>query len=198
LPVSRVPGRRAEDEAELRKVVRENGAVAETFRGTIHRLSFPFSVCPSGGDLAVFGREERHNAYAVICGYSPGLEAAEREECVALITVRGVTQYIVGYPNEEAYWRDPRGEIDHGCCEVVGSDWQESIDAYNTASFGRGYRWRSAEKPKRHFFVGSKDSSAQFLADSIDLDVFTGSTLSAAYGDARREALRRLDTYPEP
>jgi hypothetical protein len=172
--------------------------VTGALSGTIRQLRFPFTVSPSGGDLAVFGVEERHNAYAVICGYSPSISADDRQECVALITVRGVVQYIVGYPNEEAYWRDPRGDIGHGICEIVGSGWRESIDAYNRASFGTDHGLRPPEVPTRHFFIGSKDSSAQFLAQEIDLDVFTGATLGAAYMDARQEALRRLDTYPEP
>ena len=87
-------------------------------------MPFPFEVSPSGGDLAVFGAEERHNAYAVICGYSPSLAACERQEGAALITVSRVTHYIVGYPNEEAYWRDPRGDIGHGICEIIGSGWR--------------------------------------------------------------------------
>ena len=144
----------------------------------------------------MFGAEERHNAYAVICGYSPSLTACERQEGAALITVSRVTQYIVGYPNEEAYWRDPRGEIGHGICEIIGSGWRESVDSYNRATFGTDYA--SAWTGGKHFFIGSKDASAQFLADQIDLEVFMGATMRAAYTDARREALRRLDSYPEP
>lgn len=48
-------------------------AVSEDLKGTIRQLSFPFTVGPSGGDMQVFGGEERHNAYVVLLGYRPAL-----------------------------------------------------------------------------------------------------------------------------
>jgi hypothetical protein len=58
-------------------------------------------------------------------------------------------------------------------------------------TFGIDYPFNSraiSEFP-RHFFVGSKDGCAQFLAQTIELEVFPGSRFS----DVRAEALARLD-----
>lgn len=143
----------------------------------------------------ILAREERSNAYALSCGYTPSLTSRDRVECAALITVRGVVQCIHGYPNEEAFWKDPRGDLSAGVYEVLESEWSDEIDAYNLATFGTTYL---GDRSKRHFFIGGKDSSAQFLADSVSLDLFTDEPLLLSYRAALDEALRRLDTYPEP
>lgn len=174
----------------------DTGGVTDGLSGTIRELSFPFTVSPSGGDLAVFAAEERRNAYVLLCGYTPSLNADERQECVALVTIGRVSQLRYGYPNEEAFWKDPRGKLDHGVFEIVGSGWREAIDSYNRASFGTDW-WHPDSSP-RHFFIGSKDSSAQFLASEIELEIYTDTPLRAAYAEARQEALRRLDADPEP
>ena len=135
--------------------------------------------------------------YAVLSGYTPSLKASDRRECVGLFTVRGVVQMIYGYPNEEAYWHDPRGDLSHGASEIVGSPWSESINSYNATTFGSSYI-EGEPTLFRHFFVGSKDSSAQFLARDLTLDLFEEPTLLAAYRKAVEDALRRLDSYPEP
>jgi hypothetical protein len=170
--------------------------MAAKYPGTVVAMDFPFTVSPSGGGLGIFAQEEKHNAYAVLGGYTPSLHAPDREHCVALVTVRGLTQLVYGYPNEEAFWKDPRGGLDHGVAEIVGSSWHESISTYNKASFGTAFDW-SAKAP-RHFFIGSKDSSAQFLALDIELEVFTDEPLGTAWDNVTAEALRRLNSHPEP
>jgi len=39
---------------------------------------------------------------------------------------------------------------------------------------------------------------AQFLAEEVALEVFVENSISVASENARAEALRRLDSYPEP
>jgi hypothetical protein len=90
--------------------------------------------------------------------------------------------------------RDPRGELDHGVYEILESGWIDELNAYNRASFGTAY---ITSNGIRHFFIGGKDSSAQFLAKSLSLDLFNHASRSN-YQAALGEALRRLDQYPEP
>lgn len=178
--------------------IQEDVRVATELSGVIHGMALPFTVSPSGGGLAVFAAEERFTAYAILIGYTPSMKAPEAAECVALVTVRMVAQLIYGHPNEESYCRDPRGGLSHGIYEIEGSGWLDSIDAYNRVSIGTDYSaWN--QRKWRHFFVGSKDSSAQFLAESVELETFTvTTTLRDTYRHARTEALNRLDSYPEP
>jgi hypothetical protein len=84
----------------------------------------PLTVIPGGG-LFVLQNEESQNAYLLLIGYTPSLDAEARHECVALFTVRKVVQSVFGYPNEEAYWHDPRGEIATRVVEIVGSKWAD-------------------------------------------------------------------------
>jgi hypothetical protein len=174
--------------------VGDNATVVDDTNGEVRELDFPFTVSLSGGGLFVLQMEERRNAYAILIGYTPSLEAADRRECVALITVRGVLQSVYGYPNEEAYWHDPRGEIGTRVVEIVGSTWADEIDSYNERTFGTPYPW---SRQRRHFFLGSKDASVQFLATDIEIDLFA-EPLGSAFEQARQVALTRLDTYPEP
>jgi hypothetical protein len=157
--------------------------------GTPIRLDFPFEVQPSGGGMCVFLEEEVHDAFLVMLGYAPGLKDPDRQEAAALVTITGVVQAVYGYPNEEAFWKDPRGDLGHGFHEVVGSRWADRVNEYNRRSFGADafYDLESL----RHFFVGSKDSSAQFLAKDLVVDVFVGKPFS----DVRAEALKRLDRW---
>ena len=164
--------------------------------GKITAVEFPipFHPSPSGPFLELFAREEHHNAYFTMVGYTPLVGG---EQCVALFTVRSMKQLVYGYPNEEAFWNDPREGIppserglDHGVNEIVGSTWMDELSAYNQASYGVGLPWTP-----RHFFVGAKDVSAQFLAEDIELEIFTDEPgLQSPSIRARAEALRRL--YP--
>ena len=171
--------------------------MADDTNGTVQELDFPFTISPSGGGLFVLQKEERSNAYVLLIGYTPSLHAEPRRECVGLFTVRAVIQSVFGYPNEEAYWRDPRGKIGDRVVEIVGSKWTDDIDAYNQRTFGTAYPW-SRPWPRRHFFFGSKDESVQFLASDIKIELFTDEPLSSAYERATASALARLKAYPEP
>lgn len=133
--------------------------------------------------------EERHAAFAVLIGYTPSLNAEDRREVVALVTVSGLVQAVFGYPNEEAVWKDPRGDLAGGIDEIAGSRWAQNINESNRRSFGADYNWR-AGRPPRHFFVGSKDATAQFLAYDLLVEVF----VDARYKEVFAEALCRLDT----
>lgn len=74
----------------------------------------------------------------------------------------------------------------------------DSINRYNTASFGTPWLDVDSATTRRHFFIGSKDSSAQFLAGDVELEFFNATERGIAYRDACAEAIRRLHTYPEP
>jgi hypothetical protein len=139
--------------------------------GTPKRLDLGFTPSPSGGGLHLVQEEDVHDCYLVLQGYAPNLDNADRIECPALVTGIRFTQLVFGYPNEEAYWKDSRGTLDHGFYEIEGSGWGNAIDDYNNLSFGKAY-FRGG--PKRHFFVGSKDASCQLLADDLVVDPFPG------------------------
>lgn len=164
-------------------------------RGRVVELDFGFTPAPSGGGLCLYQQEDALNSYAVLHGYTPGaLTAPDRRKAIALITIIGVVQSIFGYPNEEAFWKDPRGGIGHGFFELVDSPWIDEINRYNVATFGTECVSRSAA---RHFFIGSKDVSAQFLARDLAVEVFTGQTTDWVHGEhtsgwVQGEALRRL------
>ncbi len=161
--------------------------MVDDFSGEVRELVIPFTASPSGGDLFVLQKEERRNAYVLLAGYTPGLDADPPSECVALFTVHGVVQSVFGYPNEEAYWHDPRGEIGQRVVEIVGSKWPNEIDSYNERTFGSAFPWA---QPTRHFFFGSKDVSAQFLATDVTLDLFSDHPVAASFEQATRLAVR--------
>ena len=116
--------------------------------------------------------EEQHACFIVIDGYAPDMDSPDRTETSALITGAGCVQSAFGYPNEDAFWKDPRGELGHGCFEIEGSQWQANIDDYNRRSFGD--RYFRGGLPPHHYFVGSKDGSCQFLARSLEVELFPG------------------------
>ena len=176
----------------------DNAAVVDDVNGTVRELDIPFTGEPSGGGLFVLQNEESQNAYVLLIGYTPSLDAEARHECVALFTVRKVVQGVFGYPNEEAYWHDPRGEIATRVVEIVGSKWADEIDSYNERTYGTALPWPQT----RHFFLGSKDASVQFLASDIAIDLFSEQPMSSAFQQAKQVALKRLDTpdlrHPPP
>lgn len=111
--------------------------MADYSRGRFVELDFGFTPAPSGGGLWLCQQEEAHNSYAVLHGYAPrDLKAPESHKAIALITISGVVQSIFGYPNEEAFWKDPRGDLRHGFFEVANSPWIDEINGYNVATFG--------------------------------------------------------------
>lgn len=158
-----------------------------TFHGQIQPLDRRFEISPSGGGLSIVSGEEHANAYAVASGYAPSLQHPDRREVIGLITLHMVVQLLFGYPNEEAYWRDPRGELGNGLNEIVGSDWYGSLSEYNLRSYGTALDARSAGTPEvrpRHFFIGDKDVSAQALANDLTVETFENSTFRAVHLDA--------------
>ena len=167
--------------------------------GTPVRLDFPFEVSPSGGAVSLILDEERHAAFAVLIGYTPSLNAEDRREVVALVTVSGLVQAVFGYPNEEAVWKDPRGDRAGGIDEIAGSRWAQNIIESNRRSFGADYNWR-AGRPPRHFFVGSKDATAQFrLTTSWSRCSWTrGTRRSSPKRYAVWTRKRRLGRAPSP
>lgn len=164
-------------------------------RGRIIELDFGFRPDPSGGGLCLYQQEDAPNSYAVLHGYTPrDMRAPDRQRAIALITISGVRQSIFGYPNEEAFWKDPRGDLGHGFFELVDSPWIDEVNSYNLATFGNECMSRSEA---RHFFIGSKEVSAQFLARDLAVELFNGQTIDWAHGEntsswVQGEALRRL------
>jgi hypothetical protein len=143
--------------------------------GSPRKIAFGFTPSPSGGGLYAIQQEEFFNCCFVMLGYAPGIDDPDRVECPALVTAVGFVQFTFGYPNEEAFFKDPRG-LSHGFYEIEGSTWSEAIDDYNMRSFGEVYfRWST---PLRHFFIGSKDSSCQVLARDLTVEPLPGISFS--------------------
>ena len=113
-----------------------------------------------------------HNCYCVLQGYAPDPGRGDRVECPALLTAIGFVQVLFGYPNEEAYWKDGRGGLDHGFNEIEGSGWSRAIADYNSRSFGSTYF--RGDAAIRHFFIGSKDGSCQVLARELTVEPLPG------------------------
>jgi hypothetical protein len=147
--------------------------------GVPRPLDFGFQPSPSGGSLHAVQQEEVHNCYVVLWGYAPSLDSPDCVECPALVTGVRFTQLVFGYPNEEAFWKDSRGELGHGFFEIEGSGWSDSVDDYNARSFGRA--WFRGERP-RHFFIGSKDASCQVLARDLTVEPFPGKRFAEITG----------------
>jgi len=165
--------------------------VLDYLTGTPRRLEVGFVPAPSGGGMRLWQDEEGHACYVVVFGYAPDLDALDRVETRALITGVGCVQTVFGYPNEDAFWKDPRGELDHGCYEIEGSQWRAHIDDYNRRSFGTGYVWPAGEL--HHFFIGSKDGSCQFLARELRVEVLPGMSFREIAGLVEERNRQRFD-----
>jgi hypothetical protein len=145
--------------------------------------------------------EEEHNSYIVMGGYEPSMESPDRIESLALITGAGCVQSIFGYPNEDAWWKDPRRQGHDWCYEIEDSQWASSIQDYNRRSFGADYfRTDSALQSVHHYFIGSKDGSCQILARNLAIEVLPDRSLrqiiELVYRRSRErfaETLRRID-----
>ncbi|TJZ99797.1 hypothetical protein [Actinacidiphila oryziradicis] len=94
-------------------------------------------------------------------------------------------QSVFGYPNDEAWSRDPRGDADglvYGFYEVLNSAWPARLTEYNQHSFpGVALGW------DRHFLITCHDASAQFLARDLAVEI-----VDDGYEAALEEAFRRL------
>jgi len=138
--------------------------------------------------------EDAHDAFMLLVGHIAHLDSPERKLATALVTVVGMSQSVFGYPNEEAFFYDSRGEVGHGFYEVTGSGWLANVMDYNQRTYGsRHPSWHLGGKydAARHFFVGSKDVSAQFLAEGLWVESFT----DLPYNAVRDEALQRVDHW---
>jgi hypothetical protein len=155
--------------------------------GTPRRLDVGFTPSPSGGQMYFWQEEEVHNCFLVMLGYTPDFAAAGSIETSALITGVGFVQSVFGYPNEDAFWKDPRGELGHGCYEIEGSQWEANLNDYNRRSFGDAY---SAIGPLHHYFVGSKDGSCQILARDLQVEVFPAGW---TFNEVIEESQRRMN-----
>jgi hypothetical protein len=103
----------------------------------------------------------------------------------AIVTAVACRQSVFGYPNDEAWSRDPRGDADHpsyGFYEIQGSIWPAQLADYNRRNFPE-----STLEWGRHFFVACHDASAQFLAEQLTVEVRDDD-----FEATLREAVRRL------
>jgi hypothetical protein len=156
--------------------------------GTPRRLDVDFVPSPSGGGMYLWQQEEVHSCHLVLSGSAPDLDGVETH---ALITGVGCVQTVFGYPNEEAFWKDPRGELGGGCFEIEGSHWEANIEGYNRRSFGAAY-FSTGEL--HHYFVGSKDSSCQILARALQVELFPEMTIRQVVEESwRRVRLEQAD-----
>jgi hypothetical protein len=164
--------------------------------GVFVELDLGFTPSPSGGGMFLLQEEEVHDGFLLLYGYMPSLHAPDREEGTALVTIVGLSQSVFGYPSEEAFWLDNRGDVGHGFYELQASKWLENVMQYNERTYGSrnsvselGGKYEAA----RHFFIGSKDVSAQFLAEGLRVEPFT----DRPYKAVRDEALRRMENWYE-
>ena len=152
------------------------------------KIDVGFDVSPSGGAMSLLLQEEQFDAPVVLGGYAPALNSPQRTQACAILTFHGVLQVCFGYPNEEAFWRHPGGELGHGLYELESSTWFADISAYNERSFGGPMAEGWDEGSLHHYFVGSQDDSAQFLARGVAAEVST----ERRYRDVYLEAATRL------
>jgi hypothetical protein len=132
--------------------------------------------------------------FVLLHGYTPSLDASNREEATGLVTVMGLSQSLFGYPNAEAFWYDGRGDVGRGFYELEGSRGHSNPLEYNRRTYGSGHpTWQTDGRfaASRHFCVGSKDVSAKFLVEALRVE----SVSDRPYGHVREEALRRMDNW---
>jgi hypothetical protein len=143
---------------------------------------------PSGAGTLVLQGEDEPDCLLVMEVFSE----SDRSNQTAIVTVRGCQQAIWGYPNDEAYARDPRGragdEPSYGFFEVLASAWPQRIAEYNRHAFPSTSLESHLEL--RHFFIGCHDASGEFLADGLHIEL-PGT-------DFRTTAQRALDRFLEP
>ncbi|HEV3187738.1 MAG TPA: hypothetical protein VGZ04_06790 [Acidimicrobiales bacterium] len=156
---------------------------------------------PSGSGLVLLDGDEDETR-VVFRGYAPDFESDDRREALAIITAKRCLQSVFGYPNEEAYWLDERGSLGIGIYELIGSMWAENVAIFNDRTY-----WRDKQEHRdflashgisemgpihssqlRHFFIGSKDSSVQLLAEELLVEIIDGKS----FGEVISEAVHRM------
>ncbi|TVT22665.1 hypothetical protein LWP59_37045 [Amycolatopsis acidiphila] len=124
---------------------------------------------PSGAGTLVLQGEGYPDCLLVMEVFSE----TDRSNEIAIVTVKGCQQAIFGYPNDEAYARDPRGragdEPSYGFFEVLSSTWAQRLAEYNRHAFPSTSvePWRAL----RHFFIGCHDDSGEFLGESLHIEL---------------------------
>lgn len=82
----------------------------------------------------VIHAEEGRDCSVVLGVFRP----ADKAHKIAIVTLVWRMQSVFGYPNDEAYWHDPRGGAAdrpwYGFYEVLSSTWPERLIAYNMPS----------------------------------------------------------------
>ena len=141
-------------------------------------------TAPSGAGAVVIHAEEGLDCHVVLVV----LRRADKARKVALATLGGCMQSVFGYPNDEAYWRDPRGaggdRPGYGFYEILSSTWPGRLIAYNRHAFPDSTP--SHYSTLRHFFIGCHDASGEFLAQDLTIEITDGS-----YQEALAEAVNR-------
>jgi hypothetical protein len=144
-------------------------------RGLPRRLDLGFQPAPSGGVMHFWHREEGRRSYLTIWGYPSGLTMSENPIC-ALVTGVGCVQSVFGYPNDDAFERDRRGDgLGHGFFEIEGSSWLTNLHEYNRKTIGSDIPIYG-DVP-RHYFIGSKDGSCQMLCRELLVEPFPGQSV---------------------
>jgi hypothetical protein len=140
---------------------------------------------PSGAGALLLHPEEGRDAFLVLGAFRP----ADKTDVVAIVTFELCMQSVFGYPNDEAYGADPRNasgdRAGYGFFEVLDSTWPARLTAYNELAFPG--RTPPHYATQRHYFIGCHDSSGEFLATSMKIELTT-----ASYDDAVHEALERI------
>ena len=154
----------------------------ERFHEITHHGVIP---TPSGAGALLLHAAEGRDCFLVLSVFRP----ADKANLVAIVTFESCMQSIFGYPNDEAYSHDPRGESGdrpgYGFFEVLDSTWPGRLIAYNEHAFPN--RTPPHYATLRHYFIGCEDASGEFLADAMKIEVTT-----ASYDDAAHDAMRRL------
>jgi hypothetical protein len=139
---------------------------------------------PSGAGAVVIHAEEGRDC-RVVLGV---MRRADKADLIAIVTLRSCMQSVFGYPNDEAYRHDPRGVAGdrpgYGFYEVLSSAWPARLVAYNRHAFPD--RTPAHYSGMRHFFVGCHDTSGEFLAEDLTVEV-----TDLSYEVALREAVDR-------
>ena len=155
--------------------------VPERFRKITDHGVIP---APSGAGALLLHAEEGLDCLLVL----GVVRQADKARLTAIVTFKGCMQSVFGYPNDEAYWHDPRGAAGdrpgYGFFEVLDSAWPGRLIAYNRHAFPD--RTPSHYATLRHYFIGCHDASGQFLAREMTIELTSGS-----YAEAARETLQR-------
>lgn len=146
--------------------------------GPLREVDVGFVPSPSGSGALVLHSEDAADCLVVFMAAATP-DRGRRQAAVA--TFHECMQSIFGYPNDEAWAALP--EANYGFFEVLDSDWSDRLNAFNRTRFPDA----ELRGGLRHYFMGCHDSSGQFLAGGLSVQVFED------YKAALAEALQRYD-----